>query len=300
MTLSIAVSLFAALLALGCLAWCSVLTAKFMRLEAAFRSASRTAPPASRPAPPPAAEPAPTRRVAAPPEAAAATPLAATPTPQEPPSHTSPRVEAVAAAPGPAAEPAAESGEARAANRWLRTISAGRHGAIGGAIGGIYLESADMVQLFREPENREEFARVAQVGFKARLERFASMQRGPAADFHHDWVEPDLLPILDGLSNLYARAVAEVRTGNPGAEPAAARLHDVIYRQLGHRCQEAGWFSIQVIVPFETDFDPIRHTAIGSSDASGAPNKVVDIRQAGRLDAVSGTVIAPAHVVVGR
>ena len=54
-----------------------------------------------------------------------------------------------------------------------------------------------------------------------------------------------------------------------------------------------------MIIPFETDFDPIRHTAIGSADASGASSRVVDIRQAGRLDAVSGTVLAPAHVVVG-
>ncbi len=195
---------------------------------------------------------------------------------------------------------AAEGGESPGADRWLRTLSAGRHGGIASAIGGVYLDSAEMAQMFRMSANREEFVRVAQTALKTRLERFASMQRAPASNFRHDWVEPDLLPILDGLSNLYARALTEQRNGNAAAGAVAARLHEVLYLQLGPVCQDAGWFSIQTIIPFETNFDPIRHTAIGSAEAAGASDRVVDIRQAGRLDAVSGTVIAPAHVVVGR
>ena len=193
-----------------------------------------------------------------------------------------------------------DAGESSEADRWLRTLSVGRHGGIAAALGPVYFASEEMAHAFRVPANREECLRVAQTALKSRLGRFSNMQRAPASTFRGDWVEPDLLPILDGLSNLYARALAEQRDGNPAAGGVATRLYDVLYFQLGQVCQDAGWFTIQTIIPFETEFDPIRHTAIGSIDADGASNRVVDIRQAGRLDAVSGTVIAAAHVVVGR
>lgn len=210
-------------------------------------------------------------------------------------------------APEPVAEPArgdpdanlSGGNESDPAERWLRSISAGRHGGIGAALGRIYIDSEEMAQKYRVAANREEFRRVATSGLKARLERLTNMRRAPSSNFRQDWVEPDLLPILDGLSNLYARALTEQRNGNAAAGQVAVQLHDALYLKLGQSCQDAGWFSIQMIIPFETDFDPIRHTAIGSADASGASSRVVDIRQAGRLDAVSGTVLAPAHVVVG-
>ena len=184
--------------------------------------------------------------------------------------------------------------------RWLMSVSGKSHGAIVGAIGQVYLDADGMSQGFRDPTNRVEFIQVARTVLTSRLERFAKCQHLPNADFYREWVDPDLLPILNGFSNLYARAVAEARQGNAAAATVAARLHDLLYVQLGGYCQDAGWFGVQVIVPFETEFDPIRHVAIGSAAAAGASNTVVDIRQVGRLDARSGTVVSPAHVVVGQ
>lgn len=190
--------------------------------------------------------------------------------------------------------------EASPADAWLRVLSAGPHGSLGVAIGGLYLASGELAAMYRDAGSQQEFVRIAQVGLKARMARFGDAQRSPVGDFQRDWVEPDLIPILDGLSDLYSRAISEVREGNTSASAIVRRLHELLYHQVAAECEEAGWFRLLVIVPFETDFDPIRHAAIGSAQAPGARDKVVDIRQVGRLDVVSGTVLAPAHVVVGR
>lgn len=196
--------------------------------------------------------------------------------------------------------PRAANNEPTEAEVWLRAVSAGPHGTIAAALGRLYLDSGSLARALQDPANQEEFTRVARTGLKSRLERFKKIQRGPATDFYSEWVEPDLIPILDGLSNLYSRALAEARLGNIAAAPVAAQIHEALYERIGPSCEEAGWFAIQVIVPFETDFDPIRHAAIGTADARDASQKVVDIKQAGRMEVGSHTVVAAAHVVVGR
>lgn len=184
--------------------------------------------------------------------------------------------------------------------RWLRKVGAGPYGGMITAIGELYMASPEMSRALRQRANQDEYMRLVCTELTPRLERFERLQRAAAAVFHSDWVEPDLIPILDGLSSLYCRALAESRGGNPAAALLADQLHEVLYQRVGSGCEEAGWFTLQVIVPFDTDFDPIRHTAIGTAEAGDASQKVVDIKQAGRLDVATGAVIAAAHVVVGR
>ena len=190
--------------------------------------------------------------------------------------------------------PSLSEGEAR-----LSTLAEGRYESVARALAELSRKAAGIADGFQDPTVRLQCIRVLTEELPPRLERLAVALHAPEPDMVADWVEPDLLPILNGVSELYSLAVRESRR-NASARPTAALLRDVLYGELSAACSAAGWFDLQVVDPYETDFDPAEHFAIGSEQAPSASGKVVDVRQVGRRSCRDGMALAPAHVVVGR
>lgn len=198
------------------------------------------------------------------------------------------------------AAPAAPSLPEVGGQAWLDGLPLGQHGELVSALVGFYRSAEAIANGFADFTSRGLCLRIGRDELMPRLERFAEWRDAPEQDIYTAWVEPDLLPILNGVSELYSRAIRECRGGNASARQTVAWLHHLLYRDLSMGCSDGGWFDVQLVVPYETDFDPVLHHAIGTEEATDSSQKIVDVRRVGRLEHPGGAVVAPAHVVVGR
>jgi molecular chaperone GrpE (heat shock protein) len=114
------------------------------------------------------------------------------------------------------------------------------------------------------------------------------------------WLEPGLVPALDALARFYSEAVEEGRQGRTVAKNLARKLRAWLYDRFGSACKAEGWFTIDPIDPYKTDFDPQAHHAVADRDAGGATGKIIAVKAIGRRDPKNGIIVHKAEVIVGR
>jgi hypothetical protein len=154
---------------------------------------------------------------------------------------------------------------------------------------------------FNDHETRNRFlSDFDEVSLTARLDRLKTCS--DETELKERWLEPDLMTTLDALARFYSEAVVERRQGHSAAKSLAPKLRVRLYDHFNTACRDEGWFAIDRIDPYKTDYDPQIHRAVDRSgrDVAGAAGKVIAIRAIGRRDPKSGAVIHKAEVIVGR
>ncbi len=208
-------------------------------------------------------------------------------------------------APSYAPEVASEPEPARTrpdedARKWLDSLRSRPHGEVAAALGALYLQSRQLGRQIRDPNAGAFFRQEIEQGVPQRLQRLAQLRPNAHPSHVQEWVEVDLIPALDALGRILSSAAAEERDGHAPAAVLHEAIADALYLHLHAACLREGWFGIPTIRPYETDFDPRMHQAVGNRADPGAANKVVEIRKMGLVDARTSAVLANAHVVVGR
>lgn len=115
-----------------------------------------------------------------------------------------------------------------------------------------------------------------------------------------DWQRADLEPYLDAVSGHLSDVAEAVFLGNADLAPFRDRLQSFLFAEVSAGCGRAALFTLQPVVPYESDFDPGIHDAAGGKERSGARGKVVRLVSPGRLDVAGRLLTRPARVLVGK
>jgi hypothetical protein len=174
------------------------------------------------------------------------------------------------------------------------------HGRIAILLSQLQKEAPQLAQGFASPQLREQFSCEFDKPLIARLIRFTEIIPEGEAALREHWLVPDLVPTLDALARFLSEAIKEGRNGHAVSLELAEELKRRLYRCFDSACREEGWFGIEPVVPFETQFDPGIHHAVGGQEVPGAAGLVVAIKAIGQLHPGRGSVLRKAEVVVGR
>lgn len=197
-------------------------------------------------------------------------------------------------------EQASDSAYEDDATRWLDSLRAGPHSEVAVALGRLYLKSPWFGRCFRDESTAALLQQELGQSVAERLQRLQGLRADGYPSQTREWVELDLVPTIDALGRFLSAAAAEQRLGSDDAAMAYDALYEAIFVQLHGACVRKGWFGIAAIRPYETDFDPRIHLAVGNRVEHGASNRILEIRRVGRVDVRSGAALFHAHVVVGR
>jgi molecular chaperone GrpE (heat shock protein) len=161
-------------------------------------------------------------------------------------------------------------------------------------------EAPSLAEDFGDLDTRERFLGEFDAPLSARLERLKSYSEQGEAQLKERWLGPDLVTTLDALARFYSEAIEEGRQGRAAAKNLALRLRRWLYEDFSSACRGEGWFAIDPVDPYKTEFDPHVHHAVAGRDIDGASGMILAIKAIGRRDPKSGAVIRKAEVIVGR
>ncbi len=279
------------------------------KIDRAEAPAVVPATPAVVPTPPAAVTAAPAAVTAAP-TAVTAAPAAVTATSQRPrgsaPAErmqtpasrvSSPGAAAVPGAPGPTMQQPPHIQQPTAVDQELALLP---HGAVAQQLSRLHREVPGLARQFTDARLRDAFLAHLDKPLPARIERFRQTARDPRS-LAEQWVEQDLVTTLNSLAQFLSKAIEERRHGRLGNRRLEEALQDWLYERLAPLCEQAGWFQVEPILPYQTLFNPQRHQGIGQVSLDGVNNPVVvAIETIGRRDPRSSYVTSKAEVVVGR
>ena len=114
-----------------------------------------------------------------------------------------------------------------------------------------------------------------------------------------NWVEPELVPSLDKLGHFASLLAADAFHGHGGAEEPLDDMYDFLFDSVSDACADAGWFTIERVEPFRTQFDAGRHRGGAPSEpVPGASGLIIRILRIGRIQ-LDGTPASQTTVVAG-
>jgi hypothetical protein len=175
-----------------------------------------------------------------------------------------------------------------------------RHRKIASLLAGLRTEAPRLAESFADPALSERFRGEFDAPLQARLERLIVASQQSEEQLRERWLGPDLVSTLDALARFYSEAVGEERLGRANANGLARELRSWLYDRLSSACREEGWFSIDPVDPYSTEFDPKIHHAVAGRDMPGARGRILAVRAVGRRDVKSGAITHKAEVIVGR
>ena len=156
-----------------------------------------------------------------------------------------------------------------------------------------------LAERFASAPTRDEFLEELDDLLEHRIQRFAQVY-AQEEDVVERWVVPDLLAVLNALARFQSLGEQEYQSGLTKDRTLSDDLYGWLHGRLGKRCADEGWFGLDPVQPYGTDFDPGRHFALAGRRAPGAERKVIAVEQVGRVDPGTGRVTFKAQVVVGK
>jgi len=173
-----------------------------------------------------------------------------------------------------------------------------RHPEVAGLLAKLRRDAGRLADRFADPDLRERFRGEFDAPLGARLDRLRTVSEQGEDQLRERWLGPDLVTTLDALARFYSEAVEEERRGH--VTGLARELRSWLYDDFGPVCRSEGWFAIDPIDPYATEFDPRAHHAVAGRDVDGAEGRIIAIKSIGRRDARTGVVMFKAEVIVGR
>ena len=175
-----------------------------------------------------------------------------------------------------------------------------RHQQVGALLVRLHREAPRLAEGFFDRAVRERFLRDFGAPINARLDRLRICSEEGDSQVEHRWLDLDLVPTLDALARFYSEAIEEERHGREAGKCLARELRRWLYEEWSAACRREGWFAIDAIDPYKTEFDPLVHLAVAGRDAAGAEDMILALKSIGRRDPRTGAVVRKAQVVVGR
>ncbi len=172
------------------------------------------------------------------------------------------------------------------------------HQKIMDLLAGLHAAAPKLAESFSDSALRERFRGEFDAPLSARLDRLRTCS--DEAQLKERWLGPDLVTTLDALARFYSEAIEEGRQGRTAAKSLARDLRRWLYEDFSSACRSEGWFAIDPVDPYKTEFDPQVHHAVAGRDIDGSSGLILAIKAIGRRDPKSGAVIRKAEVIVGR
>jgi hypothetical protein len=173
-----------------------------------------------------------------------------------------------------------------------------RHPEVASLLAKLRRDAGRLAERFADPDLRERFQGEFDAPLGARLDRLRTVSEQGEDQLRERWLGPDLVTTLDALARFYSEAVEEERRGH--GTGLARDLRSWLYDSFGPACRSEGWFAIDPIDPYTTEFDPRAHHAVAGRDVDGAEGRIIAIKSIGRRDPRTGVVMYKAEVIVGR
>jgi|GEM_PF-4787357 len=215
-----------------------------------------------------------------------------------------PQARPVLEAPSPSTSPtgakdavAARSGGSQTSTE--ATLEALPHGAVAVALLRLHEARSGLAEGFHAIKHREATELLLGKRLAQALRQFHKQAQQEPETLRNKWVDHDLVAVLDGLAQLLSAAIEERRQGRGGRQRVEDALQQWLYDRLAPLCRGEGWFEIEPILPYATEFNPRIHVSVGSKPVDGAENLVVAVRSVGRRVPHNREMLHLAEVVVG-
>jgi hypothetical protein len=118
--------------------------------------------------------------------------------------------------------------------------------------------------------------------------------------FIRNWIQGTLFKFLDEFFILFSKVYASAYSGNMAAARVRNWLQEVLFGRLNDLFIQLQWFSIDMLLPLQCEFDPREHVMSTKQDAGREfRNYVVGIEQAGIFTYDGSTRVRKARVIMG-
>jgi hypothetical protein len=118
--------------------------------------------------------------------------------------------------------------------------------------------------------------------------------------FIRNWIQGTLFKFIDEFFILFSKVYASAYSGNMAAARVRNWLQEVLFGRLNDLFIQLQWFSIDMLLPLQCEFDPREHVMSTKQDAGREfRNYVVGIEQAGIFTHDGATRVRKARVIMG-
>ncbi|MEC7985279.1 MAG: hypothetical protein VX278_08950, partial [Myxococcota bacterium] len=111
------------------------------------------------------------------------------------------------------------------------------------------------------------------------------------------WLQSDFLFILDEFSALYSSVCCWNFDGEEVAFSIKQGMERYLYQDINRSVQKRGWFQLDVIIPFDTEFDNDVHQSVDVDRRYDCEQKIVRVDHVG-LKSMEGHPMRIARVVI--
>ena len=116
----------------------------------------------------------------------------------------------------------------------------------------------------------------------------------------NSWIQNHLFPILDELSLLYSLVYDAAYSGDMKAARLRNWLQELLFNTLNENFIKLEWFMLDMIIPFQSEFDSREHFLLDKRDRGPEfRNCVITINHVGLFNAEGSERIRQARVVIG-
>lgn len=118
--------------------------------------------------------------------------------------------------------------------------------------------------------------------------------------FVRNWIQGTLFKFVDEFFIMFSKVYASAYSGNMAAARVRNWLQEILFGRLNDLFIQLQWFSIDMLLPLQSEFDPREHIMSKKQDAgSEFRNYVVGIEKAGIFSPDGSTRVRKALVVMG-
>ena len=118
--------------------------------------------------------------------------------------------------------------------------------------------------------------------------------------FVRNWIQGTLFKFIDEFFIMFSKVYASAYSGNMAAARVRNWLQEILFGRLNDLFMQLQWFSIDMLLPLQSEFDPREHTMSRKQDAGPEfRNYVVGIEKAGIFSPDGSTRVRKALVIMG-
>ena len=118
--------------------------------------------------------------------------------------------------------------------------------------------------------------------------------------FIRNWIQQNIFRIVDGFFSFFSKIFASAYSGDMNAARVRNWIQEILFGRLQDIFTRLQWFSIEMILPLQSEFDHTGHTMITKQSAGPEfRNYIISIENAGLYSADESTRIRKAKVIVG-
>jgi hypothetical protein len=130
----------------------------------------------------------------------------------------------------------------------------------------------------------------------------AQIQKLPEKNksFLNNWIQGTLFKFIDEFFILFSKSYSSAYAGDMASARVRNWLQEILFGRFNDIFVQLQWFSIDMLLPLQSEFDPREHVMTTKQDAGREfRNYVVGIEKAGIFTYDGDTRVRKAHVIMG-